>query len=391
MDDEEHAQDSSAAADGGEGAAGGPRPYGRRRRGRRGGKGGAAEPVATAGAGAPPALRRATATGTAAPTMRAAGGGGARQRRGPQLGPSGRRAGGVKPFASCSRRFSRSSGCRAPTSPTSRAREGEYLEVRGPDLANLIGRHGNTLEALNLVFNNIVNAGVRNNRRYYTIDAEGYRARRADQLKGLALETLERAVRERSRSCSSRCSPRSARSSTWRSPTAPSSRPSRPGVEPDRRVVVSPKSGLQRRDDCGDRDASRRGGDRDRASLYAAGSFAVRMRPAARSPAPRGAVGEHETQLPWSRPSQSISPFAPPAFTGFPGERHRRSSESLLQRRSDFCAGVVLSSSPPSGLPLTKADPRRSPWVRLTGCPAAPAPITAPASVGFWASRSKTR
>ncbi|MBV8196937.1 MAG: hypothetical protein JO263_02270, partial [Candidatus Eremiobacteraeota bacterium] len=63
--------------------------------------------------------------------------------------------------------------------------EGEYLEVRGPDLANLIGRHGNTLEALNLVFNNILNSGVRSSRHYYTIDAEGYRARRADQLKSI--------------------------------------------------------------------------------------------------------------------------------------------------------------------------------------------------------------
>src|SRR5215472_15015701 len=33
--------------------------------------------------------------------------------------------------------------------------EGEYLEVSGPELGMLIGRHGNTLEALNLVFNNI--------------------------------------------------------------------------------------------------------------------------------------------------------------------------------------------------------------------------------------------
>jgi spoIIIJ-associated protein len=74
--------------------------------------------------------------------------------------------------------------------------EGEYLEVTGPDLAMLIGRHGNTLEALNLVFNNIINAGVRSNRRYYTIDAEGYRARRADALKDLALRTLERVERE---------------------------------------------------------------------------------------------------------------------------------------------------------------------------------------------------
>ncbi|MDQ2865542.1 MAG: hypothetical protein M3R51_04895 [Candidatus Eremiobacteraeota bacterium] len=75
--------------------------------------------------------------------------------------------------------------------------EGEYLEVTGPDLAMLIGRHGNTLEALNLIFNNMLNAGVRSNRRYFTIDAEGYRARRADQLKELALATLERVKRER--------------------------------------------------------------------------------------------------------------------------------------------------------------------------------------------------
>lgn len=74
--------------------------------------------------------------------------------------------------------------------------EGEYLEVRGPELANLIGRHGNTLEALNLVFNNILNLGVKNERHYYTVDAEGYRSRRAEQLKALALRMLERAVRE---------------------------------------------------------------------------------------------------------------------------------------------------------------------------------------------------
>lgn len=74
--------------------------------------------------------------------------------------------------------------------------EGEYLEVTGPDLAMLIGRHGNTLEALNLIFNNMLNAGVRNNRRYFTIDAEGYRARRADALKRLAFDVLERALRD---------------------------------------------------------------------------------------------------------------------------------------------------------------------------------------------------
>lgn len=75
--------------------------------------------------------------------------------------------------------------------------EGEYFEVQGTDLANLIGRHGQTLEALNQIFNNILNAGLRKDRHYFTVDAEGYRARRADNLRSTALQALERALRER--------------------------------------------------------------------------------------------------------------------------------------------------------------------------------------------------
>jgi spoIIIJ-associated protein len=119
--------------------------------------------------------------------------------------------------------------------------EGEYFEIRGPHLANVIGRSGNTLEALNLIFNNILNAGVRNNRRYYTIDAEGYRAHKADQLKTLALATLERVMREGK--------------PIKLEPMLPSERKivhlalsesslvttESEGVDPDRRLVVSPK------------------------------------------------------------------------------------------------------------------------------------------------------
>jgi spoIIIJ-associated protein len=75
--------------------------------------------------------------------------------------------------------------------------EGEYFEVQGEDVANLIGRHGQTLEALNQIFNNILNSGVRKERHYFTIDAEGYRARRADNLRSMALQALERALREK--------------------------------------------------------------------------------------------------------------------------------------------------------------------------------------------------
>ena len=119
--------------------------------------------------------------------------------------------------------------------------EGEYLEVRGPDLANLIGRHGNTLEALNLIFNNILNAGVRNQRHYYTIDAEGYRARRADQLKTIALQTLERAIREKRPIKLEPMLPSERKIIHLALADSPFVQTESEGVEPERRVVVSPK------------------------------------------------------------------------------------------------------------------------------------------------------
>jgi len=119
--------------------------------------------------------------------------------------------------------------------------EGEYLEVRGADLANLIGRHGNTLEALNLVFNNILNVGVRNARHYYTIDAEGYRARRADQLKTIALQTLERTIREKRPIKLEPMLPSERKIIHLALADSPFVQTESEGVEPERRVVVSPK------------------------------------------------------------------------------------------------------------------------------------------------------
>jgi predicted RNA-binding protein Jag len=118
--------------------------------------------------------------------------------------------------------------------------EGEYLEVSGPDLGMLIGRHGNTLEALNLVFNNILNAGVRNNRRYYTIDAEGYRARRAAQLRDLALNTLERCIREKTPQRLEPMLPSERKIVHLALADSEHVRTESEGEEPERRVVVFP-------------------------------------------------------------------------------------------------------------------------------------------------------
>ncbi len=120
--------------------------------------------------------------------------------------------------------------------------EGEYYEVRGPRLASLIGREGKTLEALNLIFNNIINAGTRNNRKYYTIDAEGYRARRADQLKTLALATLERVVRDQKPIKLEPMLPSERKIVHLALAESPFVRTESEGVEPERRLVVFPKA-----------------------------------------------------------------------------------------------------------------------------------------------------
>lgn len=118
--------------------------------------------------------------------------------------------------------------------------EGEYLEITGPDLGMLIGRHGNTLEALNLIFNNILNAGVRNNRRYYTIDAEGYRARRAEQLKNVAYAAAERVAREGAAQKLEPMLPSERKIVHLALAESEGVRTESEGEEPERRVVVFP-------------------------------------------------------------------------------------------------------------------------------------------------------
>jgi spoIIIJ-associated protein len=119
--------------------------------------------------------------------------------------------------------------------------EGEYLEITGPHLGMLIGRHGNTLEAINLIFNNSFNAGVRSNRHYYTIDAEGYRAHRADQLKNLALATLERCMREGKPQKLEPMLPSERKIIHLALASSQLVRTESEGEEPERRVVVFPR------------------------------------------------------------------------------------------------------------------------------------------------------
>lgn len=69
-----------------------------------------------------------------------------------------------------------------------------HVQLTGSDLAVLIGRHGQTLDALQYVTNLAV-ARETQDRRRIVVDVEGYRKRRQDTLTRLALRLAERVRR----------------------------------------------------------------------------------------------------------------------------------------------------------------------------------------------------
>jgi spoIIIJ-associated protein len=73
--------------------------------------------------------------------------------------------------------------------------EGIHVECTGDDPGVLIGRYGQTIDAVQYLVNAIV-ARREGERIDVTIDAAGYRARRRQLLESLALSSAERAVRD---------------------------------------------------------------------------------------------------------------------------------------------------------------------------------------------------
>lgn len=72
------------------------------------------------------------------------------------------------------------------------------LDVTGGDLAVLIGRHGRTLDALQMVVSSLMSSTLRF---HYpvVIDVEGYKNRRKEKLRGIALSAASRARRQHSK------------------------------------------------------------------------------------------------------------------------------------------------------------------------------------------------
>lgn len=72
------------------------------------------------------------------------------------------------------------------------------LDVTGGDLAVLIGRHGRTLDALQMVVSSLMSSTLRF---HYpvVVDVEGYKNRRKEKLRGIALSAASRAKRQHSK------------------------------------------------------------------------------------------------------------------------------------------------------------------------------------------------
>ncbi len=69
-----------------------------------------------------------------------------------------------------------------------------YFDLRGDKKGILIGKHGRTLDALQILINRMVQKEVRRSIRVI-LDVDGYRKRRADTLSKMALRLGEKAKR----------------------------------------------------------------------------------------------------------------------------------------------------------------------------------------------------
>jgi spoIIIJ-associated protein len=110
----------------------------------------------------------------------------------------------------------------------------------GGDLGLLIGRHGQTIDAIQFLANAIVWKGVSDGRKRIVVDAAGYRGRRTETLHREALRAAERAVATGGRVELEPMSSVERRIVHERLKEYPGVDTSSEGSEPHRYVVVSP-------------------------------------------------------------------------------------------------------------------------------------------------------
>lgn len=119
-------------------------------------------------------------------------------------------------------------------------RDGGLLDISGPELGMLIGRRGQTLDALQLLAGVVANKGSDKFVRL-TLDAENFRRRRAKTLEDLADRLAERVVRTRKEVVLEPMPPQERKVIHARLQNHPEVDTGSRGEEPNRRVVITLK------------------------------------------------------------------------------------------------------------------------------------------------------
>lgn len=123
-----------------------------------------------------------------------------------------------------------------------RVESGEVeLEIRGENLGLLIGRHGQTLDALQFLAAVVANSGLEKGARI-VVDAENYRARRREMLERMAFSNAEKAKETRQEVVIPGLRSYERRIIHLVLKDDPEIETYSEGEEPDRNIVISPRS-----------------------------------------------------------------------------------------------------------------------------------------------------
>ncbi len=117
-----------------------------------------------------------------------------------------------------------------------------YVNVTGKDVGAVIGRHGETLDAIQYLSNLVLNKHTEDRKRV-VVDISGYRKRREDSLKSLAVRTAEKVVRVGKSYEMEPMNPAERRIIHFALQDFPGVTTFSEGEEPERCVIISPVKG----------------------------------------------------------------------------------------------------------------------------------------------------
>jgi spoIIIJ-associated protein len=118
--------------------------------------------------------------------------------------------------------------------------ESVVASCTGPDLGMLIGKHGQTIDAIQYLANAIAAKGRQEPRKEIVVDAAGYRARRRATLESIAVRTAEQALASREPVALDPMTAVERKVVHLRLKDVPGVETTSEGTDPNRHVVVHP-------------------------------------------------------------------------------------------------------------------------------------------------------